>query len=86
MSNGRRPIGERLWICGQRKRVAHIPTAGSNSRQLQFDDLTKAAFTRGFPHPSVSRSARGCINADHSAIFTRILTAIHIVHCASVYL
>jgi hypothetical protein len=44
---------KRLWICGQRKRVAHIPQAASNSRQLQCDDWRKAAPTCGCTQPAI---------------------------------
>jgi hypothetical protein len=51
-----------LWICGQRKGVAHIPTAATSSSQHQFDCSGREGL-----RPAVTSCA----------IFTRIRTAIH---------
>ena len=45
-----------LWICGQRKRVAHRPTGSANSRQYQFECSGTAELTLCLSHPNSSQS------------------------------
>ena len=53
-----------LWICGQRKRVAHRPTGSKNKSKRQFDCFGSTAVRPGpsQPRPSArSRDTRGRI-------------------------
>ena len=46
-----------LWICGQRKRVAHIPTGSKNKSKRQFDCFGSTALKPGPSQPRPSARA-----------------------------
>jgi hypothetical protein len=73
-----RAAQEGLWICGQRKRVAHIPTGAAN------DDSTKLIALKGATAHTLSVIRRRLpaeevrsVRPDNCAIFARIRAAIH---------
>jgi len=52
----RRRVRARLWVCGQRKSVAHIPTGATSNKQQQFDCFAIAGLTPNPSHPGRHQS------------------------------
>jgi hypothetical protein len=68
-----------LWICGQRKGVAHIPTGPANRSQRQIN-----LFRSSSPQPRAGHSQPDAAPTviSRSAIFARIQTAIYTISVA----
>jgi hypothetical protein len=69
---------DHLWICGQRKGVAHIPTGSATSASISWIHLEGAQAQPSPGHRSaVDPQGRSFASASNCAIFARIQTAIH---------
>jgi hypothetical protein len=52
-----------LWICGQRKGVAHIPTGAANDSQHQVDCFVRGTAQTWARHPQATTSRRGQVTS-----------------------
>jgi hypothetical protein len=67
----------RLWVCGQRKSVAHIPTGATINTKHQFDCFRRPGLRPSPSYPSDLKLGSHHPSQVSSAIFQRIWTAIH---------